>query len=213
MRKRSWFDIACIAAGMLALGSASMAVAYATGSEKAEYIALPVAETIPYTAEPEEPAPSEQPPEKEVPADEGEDSILEMDPAFAYSREWSEEDTYLLAKAAMAEAEGSTVQCKSLVVMSILNRVESDRFPDSIREVVFQVDEKTGIYQFSCIGNGRWDKAEPDQSCYEAVSVVRNAEYDYSGGALYFENCSDEDNWHSRNLDFLYQCDELRFYR
>ena len=128
-------------------------------------------------------------------------------------REWDSEDDYLLAKLAMTEAEGCTVQCKTLVIMTVLNRVESEQFPDSVKEVIFQYDEGKGLYQFSCVGNGRWDKAEPDQDCYEAVFAVKNSTYDYSGGALYFESCNEEDNWHSRSLEYLYQCDELRFYK
>lgn len=54
---------------------------------------------------------------------------------------------------------------------------------------------------------------EPNDDCWEAVQVVMEAVYDYSGGALYFESCADEDNWHSRNLEFLYESDGLRFYK
>lgn len=216
MRKRVWFDVIYIVAAMLILGMTFMAVVYAARDDGVEHIVLPVIETIPYDTETEELRQTEQLPKKAVPVDKGEykkDIVLKMDPVFAYSREWSDEDRYLLAKIAMAEAEGSTIQSMTLVIMVVLNRVASDRFPDSIHEVIFQYDEETGIYQFSCIGNGRWDRVEPDQNCYEAVSVVQCAEYDYSGGALYFESCSEKDNWHSRNLKFLYQCDELRFYR
>ena len=63
------------------------------------------------------------------------------------------------------------------------------------------------------IANGRWDRVEPNDDCWEAVQVVMEAVYDYSGGALYFESCADEDNWHSRNLEFLYESDGLRFYK
>lgn len=133
-------------------------------------------------------------------------------PVFTYSGEWSDKDIYLLAKIAMAEAESCSTQCKTLVILSVLNRVKSDLFPDSIQAVIYQCNAESNAYQFSCISNGRWDKVEPNQDCYEAVSVVKNLEYDYSGGALYFESC-EEENWHSRNLNFLYQCDELRFYK
>lgn len=134
-------------------------------------------------------------------------------PEFLYEREWNNEDTYLLAKIAMMEAEGATIQCKTLVIMTVLNRVASDDFPDSIQEVIFQYDDENDVYQFSCIGNGRWDRVEPDLDCYEAVSAIKNSMYDYSGGALYFESCKEEENWHSRCLEFLYQCDNLRFYK
>lgn len=132
-------------------------------------------------------------------------------PEFVYDRNWSDEETYLLARIAMAEAEGCSVQCKTLIVMSVLNRVESDAFPDNIHDVIYQCSD--GTYQFSCIGDGRWDRVEPNADCYEAVEVVRTALNDYSGGCLYFETCEDKDNWHSRNLEFLYQCDSMRFYK
>ncbi|MBD5477848.1 MAG: cell wall hydrolase [Lachnospiraceae bacterium] len=139
------------------------------------------------------------------------DGEVGMCPAFTYPKDWNSNDSYLLARIAMAEAEGESIQAKTLVILTVLNRVQSGEFPDSIEEVIFQC--RNGTYQFSCIGNGRWDRVEPNEECWEAVRVVQEAEYDYSGGCLYFENCADEDNWHSRNLEYLYQCDSLRFYR
>ena len=128
-------------------------------------------------------------------------------PEFTYSKDWSVEDSYLLAKIAMAEAEGCNTQTKTLIVICVLNRVWSDEFPDTIEEVIFRES------QFSPIDNGRWDRVEPNEDCYEAVKVVMEAKYDYSGGATYFESCNDEDNWHSRNLEFLYESEGIRFYK
>lgn len=128
-------------------------------------------------------------------------------PTFTYSKDWDAEDSYLLARIAMAEAEGCNTQTKTLIIMCVLNRVWSDEFPDTIKEVIFQEN------QFSPIDNGRWDRVEPNEDCYEAVKVVMEAKYDYSGGATYFENCADEDNWHSRNLEFLYESEGIRFYK
>ena len=128
-------------------------------------------------------------------------------PEFTYSKDWSTEESYLLARLAMAEAEGCNIQTKTLIIMCVLNRVQSDEFPDTIKEVIFQEN------QFSPIDNGRWDRVEPNEDCYEAVKVVMEAKYDYSGGATYFENCVDEDNWHSKNLEFLYESEGIRFYK
>lgn len=143
------------------------------------------------------------------PQTEEESSEVEVDyyPEFIYSKDWSVEDSYLLAKIAMAEAEGCNTQTKTLIIMCVLNRVSSDEFPDTIYDVIFQTN------QFSPIDNGRWDRVEPNEDCYEAVKVVMEAKYDYSGGATYFENCADEDNWHSRNLEFLYESEGIRFYK
>jgi hypothetical protein len=55
--------------------------------------------------------------------------------------------------------------------------------------------------------------AEKEEAYYEAVKIANEAKYDYSDGALYFESCADEDNWHNRNLEFLYESDGLRFYK
>lgn len=128
-------------------------------------------------------------------------------PEFTYSKDWSVEDSYLLAKIAMAEAEGCNTQTKTLIILCVLNRVSSDEFPDTIYDVIFQTN------QFSPIDNGRWDRVEPNEDCWEAVKVVMEVKYDYSGGATYFESCNNEDNWHSRNLEFLYESEGIRFYK
>lgn len=144
----------------------------------------------------------------ELDTQEGETEIeVNYYPEFTYSKDWSVEDSYLLAKIAMAEAEGCNTRTKTLIIMCVLNRVWSDEFPDTIEEVIFQEN------QFSPIDNGRWDRVEPNEDCYEAVRIVMEAKYDYSGGATYFENCADEDNWHSRNLEFLYESEGIRFYK
>lgn len=137
---------------------------------------------------------------------------MEMCPEFEYSKDWSTNDNYLLARIVMAEAEGCNVQTKTLVAMVVLNRVQSDQFPDTIHDVIFQ-QCANGIYQFSPIGNGRWDRVEPNEDCFEAIEIVKQSVYDYSGGALYFENCTDEDNWHSCNLEYLYESEGIRFYK
>lgn len=148
------------------------------------------------------------------PQTEEESSEVEVNyyPEFTYSKDWSAQESYLLARIVMAEAEGCNMQTKTLVAMVVLNRVQSDQFPDTIRDVIFQ-QCADGTYQFSPIGNGRWDIAEPNEDCYEAIEIVKQSVYDYSGGALYFENCTDEDNWHSRNLEFLYESQGIRFYK
>lgn len=135
----------------------------------------------------------------------------QMYPEFSYSKDWDAEDSYLLAKIAMAEAEGENIQTKTLVILTVLNRVHSNVFPNTIKEVIFEKNGNT--YQFSPIGDGRWDKVKPNEECFEAVQVVMETQYDYSDGALYFETCADENNWHSRNLQFLYQSENMRFYK
>lgn len=126
-------------------------------------------------------------------------------------RNLSEDDKYMLAKIAMAEAEGESLYTKILVILTVLNRVEADEFPDTIEEVIFQ--NYDGIYQFSpAIPGGRWWTTEPNDECWEAVEIVNQMENDVSEGALYFEACSGE-SWHSRNLEFICESDNTRFYK
>lgn len=132
----------------------------------------------------------------------------------SFCRNLSEDEKLMLAKIAMAEAEGESLETKIYVIMTVLNRVYSeDRyFPDTIEEVIFQ--NNNGTYQFSpTIPGGRYWTTEPNAECWEAVEIVNANRYDVSQGALYFESCADADNWHSRNLEFLFESDGMRFYK
>lgn len=112
----------------------------------------------------------------------------------------------LLAKIAMAEAESEPIEGKALVMLVVLNRVQSEDFPDTIEEVIFQEN------QFSPVRpGGRFYTTEPDAECYEALEMVIGG-WDESEGALYFESCENS-SWHSRNLEFLYEVGNHRFYR
>ncbi len=120
------------------------------------------------------------------------------------------EDVYLLAKIAMAEAEGEDTEGKALVIMVVLNRVWSEGFPETIEEVI--MEEHSEVHQFSVVqAEGRWWKVEPDANCYEAVEMVMDG-WDESQGALYFESKS-ESTWHQENLDFLFQHGGHYFYK
>lgn len=122
------------------------------------------------------------------------------------SKDWDADDSYLLAKIAMAEAEGEDVEGKALVILVVLNRVWTDEFPGTIHDVIYQKN------QFSPIANGRFDRVEPDDECYEALEMVMSG-WDESNGALYFESEKSADNWHSRHLDYLFTHGGHRFYK
>ena len=62
------------------------------------------------------------------------------------------EDIELIALVTMAEAEGECEEGKRLVIDTILNRVDSVYFPDTVYDVVYQAN------QFSSMRNGRVDK-------------------------------------------------------
>ena len=118
---------------------------------------------------------------------------------------FTEEERYLLARIAMAEAEGEDLEGKMLIINVVLNRVDSNSFPNSIKDVIFQKN------QFSPIHDGRWDRVEPNDECYRAVDMVENGS-DESMGALYFETATNEDTWHSRNLVYLFTHQNISYY-
>lgn len=126
-----------------------------------------------------------------------------------HSKDWSAEESYLLAKIAMAEAEGEDIEGKALVILTVLNRVWSDLpyFPDTIEEVIFQ----NGA--FTPITNGRWNRVEPDEDCWAALELVQVKHWDESYGALYFERTADEPTWHAKNLQELFVHGNHTFYK
>jgi len=118
---------------------------------------------------------------------------------------FSEEEQTLLLKIGMAELgnEGCT-ECVALVMRTILNRVESDRFVSTIRSVLYAQD------QFTPVMDGTFDQAEPNQLCYDALEMIIYG-WDESQGALYYEFC-DGPSWHSQNLNLLTEHCNTRFY-
>lgn len=131
------------------------------------------------------------------------------------SLDWGAEDSYLLAKIAMAEAEGEGVEGKAMVIMVVLNRVWAEGFPNSIEDVIFDYSEEKDIYQFSPVApGGRWWTTEPDEECYEALRIIMVEKWDESEGALYFEaTYNGEDTWHSENLEYIKTVGNHNFYK
>ena len=126
-------------------------------------------------------------------------------PPQTESESQSPEDSYLLAKIAMAEAESEDVEGKALVMLVILNRVKADGFPDSVEDVIYQAR------QFSPVASGRFDRVEPNADCWQALSLIELDGWDESMGATYFESES-ESTWHEENLEFLFQHGNHYFY-
>lgn len=75
----------------------------------------------------------------------------------------SEEDISLIALVTMAEAEGECEKGKRLVIDTILNRMDSEHFPDTAYDVIYQP------YQFSSMWNGRVDRCEVQDDICQLV--------------------------------------------
>lgn len=129
--------------------------------------------------------------------------IPEVKPVYSINAE----DKYLLAKIAMAEAEDEPFETKEYVVLTVLNRVESNKFANSVRGVIYEPRQFTPIY------DGRWNAVEPSADCWAAVDEVMSLTEDPSQGALYFEASKKGSSWHSRHLTYLFKSGKTRFYK
>lgn len=96
---------------------------------------------------------------------------------------FSDKEVLMLERITEAEATGQSSEAKKNVCSVIINRVESDKFPDTVKEVVFQ------RHQFSPTIDGRYDSVEVTDSTKKAVKkVLQNG---VINEALFFCNESD----------------------
>ena len=129
------------------------------------------------------------------------DEVLEKE----WKDEISDEDYEVLLRIVEAEAGSEDIEGRMLVAGVVLNRVNSEAFPDTVKEVVFQ--RENGTAQFSPAYSGRYDKVIVSEETIEAVERVLCGE-DISEGALYFASRkyanSDKMRWFDEKLTFLF---------
>lgn len=94
-----------------------------------------------------------------------------------------QEELEALLRIVEAEAGCEDEEGKLLVANVVLNRLNSDKFPDSITEIVFQ--RENGVTQFSPVADGSYYKVTISEETVDAVGRALAGE-DISRGALYF---------------------------
>ena len=116
----------------------------------------------------------------------------------------------VLCRIVQAEAGGEDTLGKQMVADVIINRVKSEKFPNSVEGVVFQGT------QFSPVRDGRYYSVTVTKETKEAVDKALIGE-DSSGGALYFVNAGKADagkySWFENCLTFCRQHGGHRFYK
>lgn len=95
----------------------------------------------------------------------------------------SVEDYEVLLRIVQAEAGSEDEKGKMLVAGVVMNRVENGKFPNTVKEVVFQNED--GTYQFSPVADGSYYSVKVSDETIEAVDKVLSGE-DVTEGALYF---------------------------
>lgn len=82
--------------------------------------------------------------------------------------DFTEEEITLIAKLTISEAGNQSDYGKRLVIDTVLNRMDSPYFPDTVEGVIFQK------YQFSPVWNGGIDKYVPDEHIIDLVKEEIN---------------------------------------
>ena len=83
----------------------------------------------------------------------------------------SEDDINLIALVTMAEAEGECEEGKRLVIDTILNRLDSEHFPDTVYDIIYQPN------QFTSMWNGRTDRCEVREDIVQLVREELESRY------------------------------------
>lgn len=96
---------------------------------------------------------------------------------------FTEYEIDLLARLVRAEAESEPYEGKVAVALVVLNRLVSDDFPNTIRDVIYSGNGK----QFNPVANGSINKPATDESRKAAEEAIETHNY-RNDGTLYFYN-------------------------
>ena len=135
--------------------------------------------------------------ETEIPADESDSAPTAVVAEDKKCIELNDNEYKILLKIVEAEAGSEDLTGKMLVANVIMNRVNSDQFPNTVTEVVYQ--RHKGSAQFSPVDNGTINTVTVSSETVEAVRRVMNGE-DSSNGALFFRAVYCNGGWFDRNL-------------
>lgn len=116
---------------------------------------------------------------------------------------FTEQESLVLQKIAIAEAGIEGIGGMTFVMQTVINRMESEDFPDTIYDVISEPG------QFSTFSNGSYEKAETTENSKKALELLKVLG---NQGQLYFEITS-EDSWQYRNLHRLFTYRNHTFYK
>lgn len=119
--------------------------------------------------------------------------------------EVSYEEAQMLMKIAKAEHGNGSSVAQGNVMKTVINRVEDDDFPDSIKEVILQPG------QFSTVSSGKYYRGAPNIDSHIALALLEQGEINHY--ALYFEATHVVDSWMSQHKTFLFEAEGHRFYK
>lgn len=118
---------------------------------------------------------------------------------------FSEADELALMKIAKAEHGNTDAYGQALIMMTVINRLHSKKFPNSIKGILYQKR------QFTTVSNGAYRTAIPDSTTKKALIIVESGEV--KSKALYFEASWLKGSWQSKHRKYLFEYKGTRYYK
>lgn len=118
------------------------------------------------------------------------------------------EDLYWLSRIVYAESGGESFECQLAVAEVVLNRVESEWYPDDVYGVVF--DQENGV-QFTPTENGSIYN-EPSEESIAAAKLALGGSQTMPDDVLFFVSTLIGPNWVSEARTFVMQIGITDFY-
>lgn len=118
--------------------------------------------------------------------------------------QFSAEDELVLQKIAWAEAGGESPESMAMIMQVIVNRKNSPKFPNTIRDVVLTPG------QFTPVRTGTYQAAQPNAKTAQALAILKSGQVGTVNGATYF--ATERSQWHKRHLRLVMQQGPILFY-
>lgn len=112
---------------------------------------------------------------------------------------YTEDELFWLARIVFAEARGESMEGKIAVANTVLARVASPEFPNTIYGVIF--DRKYAV-QYEPVANGTIYNT-PDADSYEAARRALSGENVVPGSLYFFNPRKASSNWIAKNRTYL----------
>ena len=125
------------------------------------------------------------------------DSIIEV----------TSDEAQILMKLGLVEGGDKDALSQAYVMQTVLNRVYSDEFPDTITEVVFQKNP----LQFSSTTDGKYKQSVPNADSHVALAMLESGNIENE--ALYFEASWLKNSWQSKNREYLFSYNGTTYYK
>ena len=130
---------------------------------------------------------------------------------------FSDEDTYWLSRALYFEARGEVKKGIVAVGNVILNRVNHEKFPNTVKKVVTQGGEKRYKCQFSFYCDGLSDNPSDSESWKSIQDIVLNtlqgSHIDESDGSVYYFNPDKAQPCWGNSKQFVKKIGKHKFFR